>query len=339
MTVLIVTTEVSGVDKYSQELAERLDVKQIISPRYMSLKEVFRLSKLIRNEPDIVHMPNQNFARFCFLRKKPYVVTVHDVIRFYLHFEPERTMERLLLRLDIWSIKRASHVIATSQHTKKDLIKYMMIPEGKITVVYDGIDHNIFKLYDVNLRILDRPYILYVGSERPRKNLGSLFEAFAVLKKDFPNLNLLKIGPAGRYNRYRKDSQGKLASLGILRDVTFIEYVSEYDLASYYRSAELLAYPSLYEGFGLPPVEAMACGCPLVTSNVSSIPEVVGDAGILVDPHDVNSLIQAMKRVLTNSRLKDEMVRKGLEQVQKFSWEKTAELTLQVYNKVARGEN
>lgn len=99
MAVLIVTTEESGVDKYSQELAERLDVKQIISPRYMSLKEVFRLSKLIRNEPDIVHLPNQNFARFCFLRKKPYVVTVHDVIRFYLHFEPERTVERLLLRL------------------------------------------------------------------------------------------------------------------------------------------------------------------------------------------------------------------------------------------------
>jgi glycosyltransferase involved in cell wall biosynthesis len=95
----------------------------------------------------------------------------------------------------------------------------------------------------------------------------------------------------------------------------------------------------LYEGFGLPPVEAMACGCPVVTSNVSSIPEVVGDAGILVNPRDVNGLIQAMKRVLTSSRLRDEMVRKGLEQVQKFSWEKTAELTLQVYNKVACGEN
>jgi glycosyltransferase involved in cell wall biosynthesis len=238
-----------------------------------------------------------------------------------------------------WSIKRASHVIATSQHTKKDLIKYMRIPESKITVIYDGIDHNIFKLYDVNLRILDRPYILYVGSERPRKNLGSLFEAFAVLKKEIPNLNLLKVGSAGRYDRYRKESQRKLVCLGIGLDVAFIEYVSEHDLASYYRSAELLAYPSLYEGFGLPPVEAMACGCPVVTSNVSSIPEVVGDAGILVNPHDVNSLIQAMKRVLTNSRLRDEMVRKGLEQVQKFSWEKTAELTLQVYNKVARGEN
>jgi len=339
MPILIVTTEESGVDKYSQELAERLNVKQIISPRYMSLKEGFRLSKLIRNEHDIVHLPNQNFARFCFLRKKPYVVTVHDVVRFYLHFEPESIVERLLLRLDIWNIKRASNIIAISQHTKKDLIKYMRIPESKITVIYDGIDHNIFKLYDVNLRILDRPYILYVGSERPRKNLGSLFEAFAVLKKDFPNLNLLKVGTAGRYDRYRKESQRKLVSLGINRDAAFIEYVSEHDLATYYRSAELLAYPSLYEGFGLPPVEAMACGCPVVTSNVSSIPEVVGDAGILVNPHDVNSLIQAMKRVLTNNRLRDEMVRKGLEQVQKFSWEKTAELTLQVYNKVACGEN
>jgi len=337
MPVLIVTTEESGIDKYSQELAERLGVKQIVTPRYMPLNEVFQLSKLIRNEPDTVHLPNQNFARFAFLRKKPYIVTVHDVIRFYLRFEPESILERLLLRSDIWSIKRANHIIATSQHTKKDLVRYMMIPESKITVVYDGIDHNIFKPYDVKLRLLDKPYVLYVGSERPRKNLRSLFEAFAVLRKDFPDLTLLKVGPVGRYDKYRKDSQRKLVSLGITRDVAFVDYVSEHDLVSYYRSAELLAYPSLYEGFGLPPLEAMSCGCPVVTSNVSSIPEVVGDAAVLVDPRNVDSLAQAMRRVLTDSKLRDEMVRKGLEQAQKFSWEKTAEQTQEVYEKVAAG--
>lgn len=337
MPVLVVTTEESGLDKYSQELAERLQVKQVAVSRYMSFRQAYRLSKVIRDEPDIVHLPNHHFARLAFRRKNPYIVTVHDLVRFYLRFDPERLLERIWLRLDIMGIKRASHIIATSQHTKNDLIKYMKIPDSKISVVYNGIDHDIFKPYDIKLRLLDKPYILYVGSERPRKNLGRLFQAFAILKKEFPDLKLLKIGPVGRYDTYRKDSEKTVTSLGINRDVAFIDYVSEYDLTTYYCSAALLAYPSLYEGFGLPPLEAMSCGCPVVTSNVSSIPEVVGDAGLMVNPYAVSGLAQAMKRVLTDNELRQDMVRKGLEQSQKFSWEKTAEQTLAVYNKVAAG--
>jgi glycosyltransferase involved in cell wall biosynthesis len=334
MATLIVTTEESGVDKYSQEIAERLNTKQIFSPRYISLKGFFHLSKLISKENDIVHIPNQNFARFCFLRSKPYIVTVHDIIRFYLHFEPERPIEKLLLYLDIWCIKRANHIIAVSQHTKMDLVEYMGIPENKITVIYNGIDHTIYKPCNGNLRLIDRPYILYVGSERSRKNLGNLIKALAVLKKDFSDLNLLKVGPIGRRDAYHENTQSILSNLGITRDVTFVDYVSEDDLASYYRSAELLVYPSLYEGFGLPPLEAMACGCPVVTSDTSSLPEVVGDAGILVDPHDIDSLTNAIKRVLVDDNLKRDMVTKGLERAQTFSWEKTAQETLQVYRRI-----
>ena len=129
----------------------------------------------------------------------------------------------------------------------------------------------------------------------------------------------------------------KLGGLGITRRVIFVDYVSERELARYYSSARLLAYPSLYEGFGLPPLEAMACGCPVVTSNVSSLPEVVGDAGITVDPNDTDGLAQAMRRVLTDSKLREDMIKKGLEQAKKFSWEKAAEQTLEVYHKVAAG--
>ena len=337
MPVLIVTTEESGVDKYSQELAERLGVKQHATPRYLSFTEVFRLSRLIQKEPDIVHLPNQNFARFAVLRKNPYIVTVHDVVRFYLRFDPETFVEKFWLKLDIMGLKRASHLIALSHNTKNDLIKYMKIPPGRISVIYDGIDHNIFKPSDVALELLDKPYILYVGSERPRKNLGRLFEAFAQLKKEFPDLRLVKIGAEGRSAKYRKDTRMKMGGLGITRRVIFVDYVSERELARYYSSARLLAYPSLYEGFGLPPLEAMACGCPVVTSNASSLPEVVGDAGITVDPHDTDSLAQAMRRVLTDSKLREDMIKKGLEQAKKFSWEKAAEQTLEVYNKVAAG--
>ena len=337
MPVLIVTTEESGLDKYSQELAERLGVKQIATSRYLSFSEGYRLAKVIRDEPDIVHLPNHHFARFAYFRKNPYIVTVHDLVRFYFPFDPEKLAERIFLKLDIRGIKRAGHLIATSQNTKNDLIEYMKIPQNKITVIYNGIDRSIFKPYDVRLRLLDKPYILYVGSERPRKNLGRLFEAFAILKKEFPDFKLLKIGPVGRHEKYRRNAEKELKRLGITRDVAFIDYVSEQDLVSYYCSAELLAYPSLYEGFGLPPLEAMSCGCPVVTSNISSLPEVVGEAGIMVDPRDITSLAEAMRRVLTDSKLRDGMVGKGLEQAKKFSWEKAAEQTREVYDKVAAG--
>lgn len=334
MTVLIVTTETSGVDKYSLELAKRLDVKQIESRRYLSLREIYRLSRLLGAQDDIIHLPNQNFARFARSIKSPFIVTVHDLIRFCFNFDRETMTEKMLLKLDVSGIKRASHIIAVSQCTKKDLITYLEIPENKISVIYNGIDRSIFKPYH-NVKALDRPYILYVGSERPRKNLDRLIEAFAILRKEFAALRLVKVGDPGRSDAYRGQTMKKLDSLGITEDAIFIGHLSELDLAHIYTSAVLLAYPSLYEGFGLPPLEAMACGCPVVSSNTSSLPEVMGEAGIMVDPYDTDGLAQAMREVLTNRKLRDEMVRKGLEQAKKFSWERAAEQTQEVYDKVA----
>jgi len=330
--VLIVTTEKSGVDRYTLEIAKRLDVKKIESRRYLPLIEAYRLSRIVQGQRDIVHLPNQHFARYALFLKNPFIVTVHDLVRCCFGFTRETIIEKILIKLDIRYIKRASHIIAVSQHTKNDLIKYLKIPDNRISVVYNGVDHNIFKPY--NIKLLDKPYILYVGSERPRKNLGRLFEAFAKLKKEFPELKLLKVGASGRSEKYRRDTIKKLDSLKITQDIIFVDHLSELDLAHYYSSATLLAYPSLYEGFGLPPLEAMACGCPVITSNTSSLPEVVGEAGIMVNPYDTNSLVQAMRRVLTDDKLRDDMVRKGLEQSKRFSWEKTARQTLEVYEKV-----
>jgi len=334
--LLIVTTEKSGLDKYSQEIAKRLDVKKVESRRYLSLKEAYRLSRIVQGLDDIVHLPNQDFARYALFLKKPFIVTVHDLVRSCFGFTKETITERILLKLDKRYIKRASHIIAVSHTTRNDLIKYLKIPDDRISVVYNGVDHNIFKPYDVKL--LDKPYILYVGSERPRKNLGRLFEAFAKLKGEFPELKLVKIGAPGRSKKYREDTMNKLGSLGITREVIFVDHASELDLAHYYSSAALLAYPSFYEGFGFPPLEAMACGCPVVTSNTSSLPEVVGEAGIMVDPNDIDSLAGAMRHVLTDAKLRDSMIRKGLKQAKKFSWEETARQTQEIYNKVLVGE-
>jgi glycosyltransferase involved in cell wall biosynthesis len=335
MPLLVVTNEKSGVDKYSQEIAKRLDVKTVESRRYLSLIEAYQLSRLLGSQDDIIHLPNQNFARYALFVKNLYIVTVHDLVRLCFGFTRETISERILLKLDIRGIKRASHIIATSQTTRNDLIIYLKIPDDRISVIYNGVDHSIFKPYKV--RPFDRPYVLYVGSERPRKNLDRLFEAFARLRKEFPELLLIKVGVAGRTQEYRQEIMRKLDSLGIIQAVIFVEYVSELDLAHYYSSAALLAYPSFYEGFGFPPLEAMACGCPVVTSNTSSLPEVVGEAGIMVNPLDTDSLVEAMRQVLTDSELRDDMVRKGLEQAKKFSWERAAEQTQEVYNKVASG--
>ncbi len=330
--ILIVTIENSGVDRYSQEVAKRLEVEKIETLRYLSLIEAYRLSKAIRGKRGIIHLPNQDFARYALFLKNPFIVTVHDLIRSCIGFSRETTREKILLRLDKSYLKRANHIIAVSQNTKNDLIKYLKIPDGRISVIYNGVDHGIFK--PDNTKLLDKPYILYVGSERPRKNLSRLFEAFSRLKAEFPELKLVKAGVAGRSEKYRADTMNSLASLGIIQDVIFVEHVSEPDLVHYYSSASLLAYPSLYEGFGLPPLEAMACGCPVVTSNTSSLPEVVGEAGVMVDPYDTDSMAEAMRQVLTDNELRGNMVSKGLEQAKKFSWDRAAMETQEVYEKV-----
>jgi len=323
------------MDKYSQELARRLPVRTIESRRYLSFWQSLRLAFIIWKEKGIVHLPNQDFARYALFRRQPFVVTVHDIARFRFGFDPESMIERLMLKLDVIGIKRATHIIATSQHTKDDIIQYLGIPEEKISLVYNGTDCRVFG--PRNGEPLDGRYILYVGSERPRKNLGRLFEAFAELRPEFADLKLVKVGPVGRSRTYRQDTMRKLDCLAIKDDVVFVDYVQESDLASYYASAELLAYPSFYEGFGLPPLEAMCSGCPVVTSNTSSLPEVVGDAGIMVSPTDTSGWVEAMRRVLTNRELRDEMVRKGLEQAKQFSWDRTAQQTLEVYRKFADG--
>jgi glycosyltransferase involved in cell wall biosynthesis len=334
--VLIVTSEESGLDRYSQEIANRLDVEKITCRRYLSPPKAYKLARSIGSRGEVVHLPNQHFARYALFLNRPFIITVHDLVRCCFNFDRESVSEKMLLNLDKRYIKRANHIIAVSESTKNDLVNYLKIPEGRISVIYNGVDHNVFKPHHVRLHY--RRYILYVGSERRRKNLGRLFESFAALKREFPDLMLVKVGSPGRSKEFRNKTLETLSRLGITEEVIFVDHISEKDLAYYYSSAALLCYPSLYEGFGLPPLEAMACGCPVVTSNISSLPEVVGEAGIMVNPYDTRSLVQAMRQVLTDSKLRNSMVRKGLEQSKKFSWERTADLTLQVYNRVTGRE-
>ncbi len=189
-------------------------------------------------------------------------------------------------------------------------------------------------LYDRYGLRQDLRYLLYVGSEEPRKNLPRLMLAFRDLHEQFPDLRLIKLGSV-QYGPQAGELRRQVIELGLQDAVLFLDHVSDDDLAGFYNLAALFVFPSLLEGFGLPVLEAMACGTPVVTSNAASLPEVAGDAALLVDPLDVVQLTHAMQRVLTQPELAAGLRRKGLARAAMFTWERTARETIAVYERVA----
>jgi len=362
--LLVVTLGKSSLDLYSKMLSASFYVLPVMpSNIYLvsaglfgvfalsigSLKALisdYRFVKALNSgSAKIVHLPNQHLGRYINFLKKKCVVTVHDIIRFFdmkgrrppLIHKPN-LRDRIGLDLDYRGIKRAEKIIAMSKHTKNDLVKHLKVPEEKIVVVYQGIDHKLFKPTHTPTPIKE-PYILYVGSEQPRKNLSILLRAFYKLKQSnrrFDDIKLLKVGNPGKMPCFRENTLKTIDALNLHKDVVFAGFVPREELPNYYSNAECLVLPSLYEGFGRPAVEAMACECPVITSNTSSLPEVVGNAGLMVDPHDVNALENAMKEFLTHEELRLDMVRKGLNRASNFSWQKTAKETSEVYKEIAQ---
>ncbi|HJX69701.1 MAG TPA: glycosyltransferase family 1 protein [Dehalococcoidia bacterium] len=346
------------MDRYAQKLAQKIDVPKLYSDIYQRNAELFNISffspsalralwqdwcfiRMLNRLDGIVHLPNHHLGRYSFFLKVPYIITVHDLIRYFdlkgysrfIHCPNMR--DKLYLSLDYKGVKKATRIIAVSHSTKRDLVQHLGIPEERISVIYEGIDHRLFR--QVEHRHVDYPYLLFVGSEHPRKNFIGLLQAFSKLKSErqFKDLKLVKVGKAGGAEaKFRKPIQRVINELNIQRDVVFTGYVADDDLPGYYSGAECFVLPSLYEGFGFPPLEAMACGCPVIVSNVASLPEVAGEAAIKVNPHDTDAIASALHEVLTNKDLKRELVSKGLERASQFSWEKTARETLNAYESV-----
>jgi glycosyltransferase involved in cell wall biosynthesis len=233
-------------------------------------------------------------------------------------------------------LRAADAVIAVSECTKRDAIRFYRIPEEKITVIYEGVNPRFRPaspeaIAAVRARYgLPERFILYVGTIEPRKNLTTLLEAFHHLLATY-DLRLVIVGKKGwLYERFFR----RLRELGLENRVLFTGYVPDEDLPAIYSAADLFVFPSLYEGFGLPVLEAMACGTPVICSNTSSLPEVAGDAALLVDPTDARALTGAMEQVLTNERLWATLRAKGMERARGFTWEKAAYRTWEVYQQV-----
>ncbi len=266
------------------------------------------------------------------------VVTFHDMTFFlfpHLHTRAKRLFFPLATRI---SARMADGLIADSESTRQDAIHLLKIDPGKIFTVPLGVDDKFHPisvpapLEDVRQKYgLPQRFILYVGLVEPRKNLPHLLQAYKILIEGGGNLSLVIVGRFGwKYHRVL----GQIEELGLKENIHFTGYVSVQDLPMVYNLADVFVYPSTYEGFGLPPLEAMACGTPVITSAVSSMPEHVGDAGILVPPEDVQALAQAMDDVLTNESLKNRLARRGPRQASQFTWDRTARETLQVYQKL-----
>ena len=274
----------------------------------------------------------------------PYVVKLWDMSPYALHGDEQNPLwKRYIRALLPWSVRRAKEVIVPSQSTRDAVLAYLHIPEAKVRVIYEGVDP-IFRpipTAQAQERVFHRfgltsPFILYVGEITGRKNLSVLLQAFCQIAEEsaFSSLRLVLCGGPG-YGARKVTTA--IAELGLERHVVMTGRVSDGDLLALYNLAEVFALPSLWEGFGLPVLEAMACGAPVIASNTSSLPEIVGEAGILVDPLRVEDWAQALRRVLKDASLRSELRRKGLERVKHFSWERTAANTLDVL-RMAQGE-
>lgn len=270
-----------------------------------------------------------------FYHPKHTVVTVHDVA-FELFPEAFTSfMRRYLIFFTRFVAKRASKIVAVSESTKHDLVRLYSCPKEKVEVIYLGRDPKFSPVrYEAAQQVLDRhdlvykKYILFVGTLQPRKNINRLIDAYIKLRKE--NRIEEKLAIIGGKGWLWQPIMEKIEAAGLKESIVVLGYVEDCDLPAVYSGAVLLTLPALYEGFGLPPLEAMSCGTPVVVSNVSSMPEVVGDAGVLVDPLNVNSIAGGLLKVLIDPELRAKMSAEGLKQAEKFDWSRTARRTLEL---------
>jgi len=299
-------------------------------------KIIFMPKILNRYELNIVHEMAQIGPFFTKTNYKK-IVSIMDIAAIILpKTQPFISVIRHKFGLPI-ILRNVDKIITISENTKKDLLKYFKISKEKITPTLLAADKSIIRITDKNKINLfkkkydiDYPFLLFVSTLEPRKNIIRLLKAFSKAKEEIPQ-KLIIVGRKGwKYH----DISKTIKRLKLEKDVVFREKIANNELPLFYSTADIFVYPSLYEGFGIPPLEAMICGCPVITSNVSSIPEVVGNAAELINPYNIGELKDSIIKLANNKELRGKLSKRGIEQAKKFTWKKTAEKTIKIYEEL-----
>jgi glycosyltransferase involved in cell wall biosynthesis len=303
-----------------------------------SLLEQFSVPlALARARVDLFHAPHYVVSP---LTMCPTVVTIHDCIHLrFPQYLPNRAAHVYARAMMGFAARRARRILTVSRASKEDIRRYLDVPADKIEVIYNALDERLAAppTEDDVTRVRERfqltsPFVLYAGNIKPHKNVDRLIEAFSILhRRSSSQIKLLIIGDEiSKYPNLRR----LVHRFQLHQFVRFLGFVPDATLAVLYRLATVFVFPSLYEGFGLPPLEAMASGTPVITSNVSSLPEVVGDAALLIDPMNAGAIADAMARVLGDADLRADLIRRGHQRVKAFSWERSVRRTHDVYAEV-----
>jgi len=301
-----------------------------LNSKWISVSEQWELVKTLRVlKPDLFHTPS--FVAPIF-NPFPMIMTIHDV-NHIVFADDYSLLHRLYYKFIVKpSANKSVRVLTVSEFSKQEINKYLLVPHDKIKVIYNGCDDEFRTMEDMEAvdRVrekygLPRTFIFYAGGYKPHKNLSNLITAYAGTSLQVP------LVLSGNGN---KNLLGISRQLGVDKKVLFAGEIEKNDLPVIYNCATLFVFPSLYEGFGFPPIEAMACGCPVVVSNATSLPEVCGDAAYYVSPYDIESIAEGMYRVITNEGLKKSLIEKGLRRAKMFRWDRSAEEHLRVFEEV-----
>lgn len=317
---------ISAKDSETQKYIRSLITKNVFIKKWIR-KSLYFFIGIFSSRYDLYWQPN--FIPTKSIKAKKVIATVHDFSwELYAEFQPKERVNHFKDNF-YKQITKCDHIITGSYFTKEEIIQRVKCSPDKISVIYHGINHTIFhpngqKKFD------GQKYILAVGSIEPRKNLKNLLLAYTQFEEAFK----------ARYHLYLVGDKGwnndEIISLieGMKCWVHPTGFVNDEKLAEYYRNASIFVYPSFYEGFGIPPLEAMACGTAVVISNTSTLPEVCSDAALYCNPHDVNDIKEKIEVVLSDEALRKELISRGLEHAKKFSWEKSAKEHLEIFQKV-----
>jgi len=346
------TPNIYGTSKYTNEVFSRITGIHLNRIEYPQIGSSSLIDGALKRTiyPMIVkhqvrdsaakHITNQDLAFLLnLIDLHPSIVTCYDLIPVAYY-----NNHSLYWKMNLRGLRKADHIITISEFSKQEIIRLTGYSRDSISVIYPGVDPaHYFPKRDRSIlsqyAISNHDYvIMYLGSEEPRKNISLILNAIYQLKKTRSNVKFLKVGGT-QMGGDRRSLVKMIKDLHLENEVIFTGQVAESDLPKYYNAADLFVFPSYYEGFGLPPLEAMACGCPVIVADRTSLPEVVGDAGLLIDPDDEQAFAGAMALLHSDPEKREALISRGLEQASKFSWDVSARQTMDVYERVMSGNS